>query len=561
MVLVFGGTTEGRKAAEVLEEAGKVYYYSTKTGEQDITLHHGQRIDGALDGEAMQAFCREHGIRLIVDAAHPFAQVLHETIAKVSEMLHIPVVRYERIYPPRDPSIAWIEDYTQVPRNIHTLLATTGVQSISRLKPLEAQGVKVVYRILNRESSIQLAHQQGATDEQLCFYPQTVEAEAVLMKESGESGGFNEKIAEAKERGMRIIVLKRPELVFKHCVTGPYGLRRAVEHLMPDFFPLKTGLTTGACATAAVKAALLSLLYEEQPEEVSFALPDKEVMTIGVHIVGRGTASVVKDHSDDPDVTRGCTITASVRLTDTSDIRFLQGKGVGVVTLPGLGIPVGEPAINPTPREMITTTIRELTDRGCDVTISVEHGEELAKKTFNAKVGVVGGISIIGTSGIVSPLSNEAFIESIRREMEVARAIGCKEIGLVSGKNGEDALRKDSDIRCVHYGNAIGEALKIAADLQFKKVTVAIMIGKAVKLAEGHLDTHSHKATMNREFLKQIAGPDADKIDRITLARELWGIMQPSFFTKIEQLCYKHCRREFPRGELTIRLICDKQPS
>ena len=114
MILVFGGTTEGRKAVEVLEEAGKVYYYSTKTGEQDITLHHGQRINGALDVEAMQAFCCDHEIRLIVDAAHPFASQLHENIAQVSVSQNIPVIRYERIYPPRDPEMEWIDDYSQI---------------------------------------------------------------------------------------------------------------------------------------------------------------------------------------------------------------------------------------------------------------------------------------------------------------------------------------------------------------------------------------------------------------------------------------------------------------
>ena len=193
MILVFGGTTEGRKAVEVLEEAGTPYYYSTKTGEQDIVLHHGIRQDGALDAEAMQLFCREHEIRLIVDAAHPFASRLHETIAQTSEKLSIPIIRYERIYPPRNPAFTWIDDYSQVPTDIHTLLASTGVQSISQLKYLESRGVKVIYRILNRESSIQLAHQQGATDEQLCFYPNTVAADAILMKESGLSGGFAEK--------------------------------------------------------------------------------------------------------------------------------------------------------------------------------------------------------------------------------------------------------------------------------------------------------------------------------------------------------------------------------
>ena len=574
MILVFGGTTEGRKAAEVLEEAGKTYYYSTKTGEQELTLHHGVRIDGAMDGEAMMLFLCEHQIRLIVDAAHPFASQLHQTIAEVASSLQIPVIRYERIYPPREPDITWIDDYSQVPTTIQSLLATTGVQSISRLKWLEEQGVKVTYRILKRESSIELAHQQGASDEQLCFYEDEnmPDTDAILLKESGISGGFVEKVTAARERGMRIIVLKRPQMPIINyqlsIVNGPHGLRRMVEHLLPDFFPMKTGLTTGACATAAVKAALLSLMGEE-PEEVTFALPDGETLSISVEVERPGVASVVKDYSDDPDVTRGCRITAEVRLTDTTDIRFLQGKGVGTVTLPGLGLPVGEPAINPTPRRMIEQTIRELTDQGCDVTISVENGEAIAQKTFNSRVGVMNGISIIGTSGIVSPLSNEAFIESIRREMEVAKAIGCTEIGLVSGKTSEDALMRERDIRCIHYGNFIGEALKIASSLEFRHVIVAIMIGKAVKLAEGHLDTHSHKVTMNREFLKEVAAQwsmvngqcSMKALDSITLARELWNIMPPAFFEKIQDLCYKHCRTVFPEGELTIRLICDKQPS
>ena len=604
MILVFGGTTEGRKATEVLEEAGKTYYYSTKTGEQELTLHHGVRIDGAMDCEAMMSFVRKHEIRLIVDAAHPFAAKLHETIAEVAESLHIPIIRYERIYPPRDPDITWIDDYSQVPTDIHTLLATTGVQSISRLKWLEAKGVKVIYRILKRKSSISEAAKQQThplplpvSEGSIMPIPPLTDKEyiwvssdgnhshplqggagggsAILLKESGISGGFVEKVTVARERGMRIIVLKRTPLFSPprgedtkqqespafggvrggfSIVNGPHGLRRMVEQLLPDFFPMKTGLTTGACATAAVKAALLSLMGEEA-DEIRFALPDGETLSIPVEVERPGVASVVKDYSDDPDVTRGCKITAEVQLTDTTEIRFMQGKGVGIVTLPGLGLPVGEPAINPTPRRMIEQTIRELTNQGCDVTISVENGEEIAQKTFNARVGVLGGISIIGTSGIVSPLSNEAFIESIRREMEVAKAIGCTEIGLVSGKTSEDALMKERDIRCIHYGNFIGEALKIASSLEFRQVTIAIMIGKAVKLAEGHLDTHSHKVTMNREFLKQIASSDTNRIDRITLARELWDIMPPAFFEKIQDLCYKHCRKVFPEGELTIKII------
>ena len=216
MILVFGGTTEGRKAVEVLEEAGKPYFYSTKTGEQDISLHYGIRTDGAMNKDDMQRFCVDYSIRLIVDAAHPFASTLHQTIGEVASFLHIPIVRYERIYPPRDADITWIDDYTQVPTDIHILLATTGVQSIEKLKWLEDEGVKVFYRILNRESSIKLGHQQGANDNQLCFYENgntiDIDADAILLKESGLSGGFTEKVEAARKKGMRIIALKRPEL-------------------------------------------------------------------------------------------------------------------------------------------------------------------------------------------------------------------------------------------------------------------------------------------------------------------------------------------------------------
>ena len=143
--------------------------------------------------------------------------------------LGIPVVRYERIYPPRDPDITWIDDYSQVPTDITSLLATTGVQSISKLKWIEAKGVKVIYRILNRESSIRLAHQQGATDEQLCFFEDETmpEADAILLKESGLSGGFPEKVAAARAKGMRIIALKRPSLsiINCHCIATPHSQR------------------------------------------------------------------------------------------------------------------------------------------------------------------------------------------------------------------------------------------------------------------------------------------------------------------------------------------------
>ena len=563
MILVFGGTTEGRKAVEVLEEAGNTYYYSTKTGEQDITLHHGKRIDGALDEDAMLIFCREYGIRLIVDAAHPFASQLHETIGQVSESLNIPTIRYERIYPPRDPCITWIDDYKELSSVLtphSSLLATTGVQSISKLKPLEAQDIKVIYRILNRESSIQLAHQQGAADEQLCFYPQTVEAEAVLMKESGLSGGFSEKITEARERGMRIIALKRPELSFKHVVDGPYGLRRMVEKLLPEFYPLHSGLTTGTCATAAAIAATKRLLYGETLAEVPVMLPNGETIQVPVSY-GDDYVSCLKDAGDDPDITNGIEVRASVKQSKTFEI--LGGEGVGTITLPGFDCPPGSPAINKAPREMMRNNIKE----NVRITISVPDGEEIAKKTFNPRLGIEGGISIIGVSGIVKPFSEEAFVDSIRKCMTVAKASGTDRIVINSGGKSERYVKTLYPTlphqAFVEYGNYIGETLKIAHELNIRCVTLGVMLGKAVKLAAGHLDTHSRKTVMDKIFIQQMlseAGCDID-ISNITLARELWNKIPQEhihrFCSIIIGHCMNHCQPLLPNGQLTILLIDD----
>ena len=564
MILVFGGTTEGRKAVEVLEQAGKVFYYSTKTGEQDIALHHGKRIDGAMDAEAIRVFCQEHDIRLIVDAAHPFASQLHENIAQVSISQNIPVIRYERIYPPRDKEMEWIDDYSQIPTDIHTLLATTGVQSISHLKWLEKKGIKVIYRILNRESSIQLAHEQGATDDQLCFYPLTADAEAVLMKESGESGGFNEKIKEAKEKGMRIIVLKRPQLSIFNCqfsiVNGPYGLRRTVEKVLPAFYTLHSGLTTGTCATAAAVAATLRLLKNEIPDEVPVLLPNGETIHVPVGY-GEDYAYCIKEAGDDPDVTNGIEMRASVEPSDQFEI--IGSKGVGRFTLPGFDLPPGEAAINKAPREMIRKNIQE----DVRITISVPEGEEIAKRTFNPRLGIEGGISIIGVSGIVKPFSEEAFIDSIRKCMEVAKASGSDRVVINSGGKSERFVKtlypELPRQAFVEYGNYIGETLKIAHELSIPKVTLGVMLGKAVKLAAGHLDTHSRKTTMDLGFIQQMLQESGITIDisDITLARELWkriptGQLQ-IFAQTVIRHCAEHCLPLLPNGELTILLIDD----
>ena len=558
MILVFGGTTEGRKAVEVLEEAGSPYFYSTKTGEQELSLHNGLRIEGAMNAETMYSFCKEHQIRLIIDAAHPFASQLHETIANVASEYDIPVIRYERIYPPRDVDITWIDDYAEVPTDIHTLLATTGVQSISKLKYLEEKGIKVIYRILNRESSILLAHQQGATDDQLCFYPQTVEADAVLMKESGVSGGFVEKIAEAREKGMRIIALKRPKLSFVNTINGPYGLRRAVEKLLPEFFPLHSGLTTGTCATAAAIAATMKLTKDETPAEVPVLLPNGETIPVAVGC-SNDYAYCIKEAGDDPDVTDGIEVRAYVEPSNHFEI--VGGEGVGRFTLPGFDYPPGEAAINKGPREMMRKNIQE----NVKIIISVPDGAEIAKKTFNPRLGIEGGISIIGVSGIVKPFSEEAFIDSIHKCMEVAKASGAERVVINSGAKSERFVRtmypELPRQAFVEYGNYIGETLKIANELGIKHVTLGVMLGKAVKLAAGHLDTHSRKTTMDIRFIQQMLQESDITVDisNITLARELWDIIPSNQLNDFAQTVIRHCATYcnpiLPEGSLTILLI------
>ena len=580
MILVFGGTTEGRKAVEVLEEGGSTYFYSTKTGEQDVTLHHGQRIDGAMDAGVMQAFCREHDIRMMVDAAHPFASQLHQTIALVSQTLNIPAVRYERIYPPRDPEIIWIDDYSEIPHDIQSLLATTGVQSIAKLKPLEKEGIRVYYRILNRDSSIALALKQGANMNQLCYYdaPQDIpiKADAILLKESGTSGGFTEKVEAAKVRGMRIIALKKPEIsaIFT-IVNGPYGLRRAVERLLPEFYPLHSGLTTGTCATAAAVAATLRLTTGEMPAEVPVVLPNGETIMVAVGY-GDEYAYCIKEAGDDPDVTDGLMIGAIVehtlKLGKRGMITIEGGEGVGTFTLPGFDYPPGEAAINKAPREMIINNIQPIiNDRPLEplaITIFVPHGAEIARRTFNPRLGIEGGISIIGVSGIVKPFSEEAFIDSIRKCMTVAKASDSERVVINSGGKSERFVKAIFPTlpqqAFVEYGNYIGETLKMAAELGFRYVTLGVMLGKAVKLAAGHLDTHSRKTTMDKAFIQQMLEESGCAIDisNITLARELWA-MVPSdkvntFASTIIRHCAEHCNPLLPNGSLTILLIDDE---
>lgn len=626
MILILGGTTEGRIAARTLEEAGKTFYYSTKGDEQEVTMHHGIRLQGAMDELDLERCCREHNIQLLVDATHPFAIQLHQTVEKVAHTLNLLVIRFERIYPPRDEEhIIWCEDFEDAIRQIRkedifTLLALTGVQSIAKLKPLWQESACCYFRILNRESSRRLAEREGFPEKYLHYYHagederillQRLHPEAILIKESGLSGGFNEKVEAALQEGIRIFAIRRPPMPGSFMiVNGEHGLRRMIEKHLPDFYPLRSGLTTGTCAAAAAVAAtwdIFNVQRQSRPEEFPVILPNGETIYVPVEEQERyphpscvnddwmleADATVIKDAGDDPDVTNGMQIKANVALpfrfddptpaelgADDYTVIVCGGEGVGIVTLSGLGLEVGGPAINVTPRKMIENNVKACLQRlGISkhpnpfaVTISVPGGEEIARRTFNPRLGIEGGISIIGTSGIVKPFSSEAFVDSIRKSMEVGRATGSPRIVLNSGAKSEKYVRgyypELPAQAFIHYGNFIGDTIKIAADLEIKAVTLGIMIGKAVKLAEGNLDTHSKQVTMNKDFLLDLAfnagcGDEVPAIiKKITLARELWTLLPAddlqAFCTHLLELCHQHCDPLLPDGELTILLISEE---
>jgi len=582
MILVFGGTTEGRRAAEVLEEAGTPYFYSTRTDGQAVELVNGTRLSGGMDVPQMVDCCRRHAIRLIVDAAHPFAEELHRNLLFVAQHIGVPIVRYNRLFPPRDETLTWCKGYHDAitkleAQGIESLLALTGVNNIGTLRPYW-QRHQCWVRILNRSFSQMVARKASFPEDHLVYYEQDdtrqlleqLKPQAILTKESGESGGFVEKVEAAKAMGVKVFVIERPEYpprtpnpqnVHIEYVNGPHGLRRAVEQLLPEFFPLHSGLTTGTCATAAAVAQAIRVFRGQTPEQVPVVLPDGETIHVPVTYAD-GYAACIKEAGDDPDVTGGLEIRAKVERSERFEIA--GGEGVGTITLPGFDYPAGSPAINKGPREMMR---RNLGDRPLRVTISVRGGAEAAKRTFNPRLGIEGGISIIGVSGIVKPFSEEAFIDSIRKCMTIAKASGSARVVINSGGKSErfvKSLYPDLPAQAfVEYGNYVGETLKMADQLHIGRVTLGVMLGKAVKLAAGHLDTHSRKSTMDLGFIGQMlaeAGVGID-ISGITLARELWERMpadrlQP-FCDVVIGHCREHCAPLLPQGQLTILLIGD----
>jgi cobalt-precorrin-5B (C1)-methyltransferase len=262
---------------------------------------------------------------------------------------------------------------------------------------------------------------------------------------------------------------------------------------------LKKGYTTGSCAQAAAKAATLMLLGRRGVNEVELETPSGVKLLLPVIDTELGDhyarCGVVKDSGDDPDVTHGARIYATVRFSDTPGVTLRGGNGVGLVTKPGLAVPVGEHAINPVPRRMILREVSSLLPdgQGVEVTITVPEGEALAEKTFNPRLGIEGGISIIGTTGIVEPKSIDAYRTSLSLELDVLRAQGLEKVTLVLGYVGERFCRnvlhppEDSVIK---IGDHVGYMLDQCGEKGFKEVLLVGHIGKLVKIAGGQFNTH-----------------------------------------------------------------------
>ena len=316
---------------------------------------------------------------------------------------------------------------------------------------------------------------------------------------------------------------------------------------------MRTGFTTGTCATAGAKAALLSIINQEKIDFVNVTLPKKSIIKIKIESCtfnkNTATCTVIKDGGDDPDVTHGAEIITSVTLTKKlDDIEIDGGEGVGRVTKPGLGLEINSAAINPTPKKMIRENILEiakelLTKNGVKILITVPKGRDLALKTDNPRLGIIGGISILGTSGIVIPYSTASFAASIRQSIEVTRAMGDDKVVLTTGGRSEDFARniiKLPDHCFVQMGDFSGYTVQVCAKKEIKKAYVAGFIGKLAKMAMGVKQTHVKGSKVDMEFLAGLAekcGANTSIIEEIKkafTARHVFEIINqnniPDFF-------------------------------
>ncbi len=271
------------------------------------------------------------------------------------------------------------------------------------------------------------------------------------------------------------------------------------------------GFTTGTCAAGAAKAAVMMLLKKWRMQWVDITLPAGDTISLELTDItltaDSAKCAVVKDGGDDPDMTHGLSVYCEARLIDQpGEVKIIGGQGIGKVTLPGLKVAVGEAAINPVPRQMIDYSVREILPDGVgvEVTVSVPKGEEIAKKTYNPRLGIVGGISILGTSGVVVPMSEEAWRDAIEQEISIMRARGATRGSLVFGNYGEEYAKKHLHIpqkKIVKISNFVGYFLEKSVEYGIEKIVFIGHIGKLIKVSAGIFNTHSKVADARMEVL------------------------------------------------------------
>lgn len=345
---------------------------------------------------------------------------------------------------------------------------------------------------------------------------------------------------------------------------------------------LRSGFTTGTAAAAATKAALQVLVQSEAPPTVRIDFLSEGSVVIPVHRLERlsehaALATVIKDAGDDPDVTHRAEIGARVTIASTASppendlvVLIRGGQGVGRVTKPGLEIPPGEPAINLGPRRMINNAVRQVLGKHAspmtiDVEIFVPDGAQIARKTLNARLGIMGGLSILGTTGIVKPLSHDAYTATIRSALSVARASGRKQVALTTGRRSERYIQqyfKDwADEQFIQIGDYFQFAMQTATEMAFERVVLAVFFGKAVKMSMGVPHTHAARATLLLDRLAdwtaELTG-EAELSDAVRSANtarhafDLLGDRQPVVATRVGQGIVTHATA-FARGKLAVR--------
>ena len=299
---------------------------------------------------------------------------------------------------------------------------------------------------------------------------------------------------------------------------------------------LREGYTTGTCLTAASLASVLWQKEGVMPEKAAVDTPSGKTLVLNVCGYEKYTCGVKKYAGDDPDVTDGCVVKASVSVfKDDGEISFKAGEGIGVVTRKGLKLPPGEPAVNPVPRQMVCDALRPVIgNRRAEVTVSVPGGDRIAEKTFNPRLGIEGGISILGTSGIVRPMSEEAVRESLAQELSMCRAEYGSRTAFVTGYSGEEFVRANfteipSVVLC---SNHLGFLLDEALELGFTDILIAGGMGKLVKPAAGIMNLHSHTAGGQREIFcthSSLAGASQETVRKIyscTTTKEMCSVLK-----------------------------------